>query len=315
MKTTPRMLQKADEDAEAQEEADEAVEQGTTLIRSHLSNHIAENPGSSFVTWIATLHPENADVTIDQRFLIPGNPWWTVYEEACCKHNEYPTATAVPVVGDEEQEGGGVSTTTNNTFSSSRQDQPHFCYRCSPIDIILGFSLALSAFLTVGMMEFFAVVVYTIGAVFFHMATALAPPNLFTGLFYSLFMLLYYGFALVDSILLVTSIFVIELLAAISFILTMCFGVNVASSCHQYIRRTCHLARWAYRSPFTSPPRQILCQRAEDNDDNQEKEQATMKTGVVPPSPHPTIVVLDEKDIMVTGTSSKSTGSSTKSLI
>jgi hypothetical protein len=24
------------------------------------------------VTWIATLHPENADITIDQRFFIPG---------------------------------------------------------------------------------------------------------------------------------------------------------------------------------------------------------------------------------------------------
>ena len=34
-----------------------------------------------FVTWIATLHPENADVTIDQRFFVSGNPWWAIYED------------------------------------------------------------------------------------------------------------------------------------------------------------------------------------------------------------------------------------------
>ena len=52
------------------------------------------------MTWIACLHPENAEVTIDQRFFIPGNPWWTVYEGA---KRDIPTATAVPVSGVPEQ--------------------------------------------------------------------------------------------------------------------------------------------------------------------------------------------------------------------
>ena len=54
-------------------------EQATNLVRDHLKNHVAHNPGGSsdYVTWIATLHPENADITIDQRFFVPGT-YYTV---------------------------------------------------------------------------------------------------------------------------------------------------------------------------------------------------------------------------------------------
>lgn len=61
-------------DEEAATQAALSRDQASELVRSHLQNHRANNPGASsdYVTWIATLHPENADITIDQRFFVPG---------------------------------------------------------------------------------------------------------------------------------------------------------------------------------------------------------------------------------------------------
>ena len=55
---------------------------GIADIQHHCVQHLSHNPSSSYVSWIATLHPENAQVTINTRFLTPDNPWLTVYEEA-----------------------------------------------------------------------------------------------------------------------------------------------------------------------------------------------------------------------------------------
>ena len=62
-------------DIEAEAMAAQAQQQGVDLIRSHVSTYLEHNPEASYVSWIATLHPENAEVTIDPRFNIPGNPW------------------------------------------------------------------------------------------------------------------------------------------------------------------------------------------------------------------------------------------------
>ena len=58
-----------EESAACEAEAAEARRRGTELIEQHLSHHMSQNPDSSYVTWIACLHPENAEVTIDERFL------------------------------------------------------------------------------------------------------------------------------------------------------------------------------------------------------------------------------------------------------
>lgn len=71
-----------DRDELAEAAAAEARQQGVNIIQSHAVDFFHQNPDANFVTWIATLHPENAEVTIDPRFHIPGNPWVTVYEEA-----------------------------------------------------------------------------------------------------------------------------------------------------------------------------------------------------------------------------------------
>ena len=48
------------------------------MINEHLQEYRARNPDASYVSWIASLHPEN--ITIDHRMRIPGNNWLQVSE-------------------------------------------------------------------------------------------------------------------------------------------------------------------------------------------------------------------------------------------
>lgn len=97
---SPPILNREDKDPEVQ--VAEARASGESIIRHHLDNHLAHNSGASsdYISWIATLHPENAQVEIDERFFVPGNPWWSIYEETV--KVPYATAVAVPVDMDEE---------------------------------------------------------------------------------------------------------------------------------------------------------------------------------------------------------------------
>jgi hypothetical protein len=294
---TPPIFQQSpinddDSDAQADAQASQARQQGTNLVRSHLSNHLDQNRGrsSEYVTWIATLHPENAEVTIDQRFLIPGNPWWTVYEEGSKLHQELPTATAVHFVeGTSSGEGGDEET------RSSHPPMPHFCLRCSPIDLFVGGLFSFHALLVVLILETLASVLYLLSAVFYHMAACLNPPNVVTGILYGFLMILYWSFALPDSILLLCSVIVTEFLAALSWFVCLLFGgVLQANYWHQYIRRICHVARHYCRARCCSKPPRHLFLCCSNNSARQEtKNQANAGELAV------SVVVVDEENVMV----------------
>ncbi|KAK3260484.1 hypothetical protein CYMTET_30557 [Cymbomonas tetramitiformis] len=77
------------DDIEAQRVVEESKQASKLLIRDHLSEHLARNPDSTFVSWIAALHPEN--VALDPRLEIhEGNEWLDVWQEVsngrnrCC---------------------------------------------------------------------------------------------------------------------------------------------------------------------------------------------------------------------------------------
>lgn len=282
-------------DEEAQAVAAEAVAQGTTLISDHLASHMRQNPDSSFVTWIATLHPENASVSIDPRFLVPGNPWWTLYEDF---KSDIPTATAV-YIDENEQHDSQVSTITNPPSSQTKvntePDTTPFCRRCNPLEVIFGASLSFAAILTVAILELVGNCIYLISAAFFHMAKCLSPPNVFTGCLYSVFFLVYWILALTDSILLLSSVLVTEALASSCFIISILLGgYKVACDRHQFIRRHCHLLRWAFRAGLSNPPRHLVCTKNEFEDHQEVIQQAqytqhhgnaTMASIVTPSAP------------------------------
>lgn len=194
--------------------------------------------------WIATLHPENADVSIDHRFLIPGNPWWTIYEHI---KTDLPSATAVPIHEEDEY---------IDRKAPDMSERPHWLCLCSPIDGLVGAILVLVAFLGVLICEIQAFTFYFVAFIFYWIAKTFDPPNAITGIFYSLFMALYYGFALGDSVSLLCSVIVTEILAAAGWLVSFLFGgIWMANHRHQYIRRACHFVRWGFRAPFSEPPR------------------------------------------------------------
>ena len=248
------------DDADAENAAAQAREQGAAVISSHLSNHLIHNPGrsSDFVTWISTLHPENADVTVDERFFIPGNPWWRIYEEQSKQQGKIPSATAVPVQNNGVDVEAANSATENNLTASppTNSPPPHFCLQCSPVDMFTGLFVCLMAFFGVFLTETLALLVYFVAAVFYKLAKAMHPPNACTGILYSSLMVFYYGFALGDSFTLLSSVLVAEFVAGAAWISTFCFGgILRANEWHQYVRRSCHHIRAFYRRPFREPPR------------------------------------------------------------
>lgn len=307
--------QQRDEEAEA--EAAEARRRGTELIEGHLSHHMTQNPDSSYVTWIACLHPENADVTIDERFLVPGNPWWTVYEGA---KGEIPSATAVPV-SDEQAPSALVVPDGNNPtpFNTVPPKEDRVPDKSTGLDLLVGSILSLTAVLAVFGMELAAYVCYGISAGFYRMAQAMDPPNACTGIFYSVFLLVYWTLAFVDSCLLLASVLTTEIVALALFILSCLFAnCDMAGRWHQYLRRTCHLLRWAFRSKSLSayPPRQLCCvclpkEKREEVDheevvgiskEEEQWTQARIEAESVAPSAPPStehVIVLDESDIIV----------------
>jgi len=102
---------------------------------------------------------------------------------------------------------------------------------------------------------------------------------------HSFLMIFYYSFAMVDALILVViSVFTTEILAAITWIVTILFfvgDVDKADQWHQYIRRTCHHIRWAFRSPCQDPARSHFCSTKNQSDKNEEHELETVEAQLV----------------------------------
>jgi hypothetical protein len=93
------------------------------------------------------------------------------------------------------------------------------------MDLLIGTILGLTLIATVVGLEVAALFVCCCAAFFYQLlTTCLSPPGWFTGWLYALVGLLYHVFALVDAILLLLSVAVGELLAALQFAVSFCFG-------------------------------------------------------------------------------------------
>jgi hypothetical protein len=222
-----------DTDVEAEAEASEARERGTELIREHLRSHLAQNPSSSYVTWIATLHPENATVQIDPRFLTPDNPWITVYGETMFYN----------CGGD-----GGDAAIHADTAIHEQQFRTYAGF----LDLIVGMTLSLAGALSTFMIEVFALVVHYLADFFGGLASLSSHFAWSKYSFGLLWLLLEQVMRLVEFILLVVSIMVVEILAATSWLVCgmLAMSEQIALAAHQRTRRLSHFTRWACRRPF-----------------------------------------------------------------
>jgi hypothetical protein len=198
-------------------------------------------------------------------FLSAGNPWWTIYEETK-NQQQIPTATAVQVTAEEDEE----SSQPNRPYSPYHRKQDEtfhapagtsFFMTCSPVNLLSGLLVVSQALLGVLLCEFLALILcHFPAALFYHSAQAFAPPNVCTGIFYSFFMILYYAFALCDSIVLLVSVILTEVLAVTAFFVgAITGGIIWGLYWHQHVRRLCHGVRVMFRQKASgSPSRHFL---------------------------------------------------------
>lgn len=264
------------EDGQAMLEAARHREHASSIVRDHLESHVANNPGASsdYVTWIATLHPENADITIDQRFFVPENPWWTIYEET--KNNPIPFATAVPVKNESDDKENSVKTaddeetgaSSNDCSSTSETDpeqakDPNCCLTCNPFAILFGFVMAIPAVVWVVSCEMISLLICYLPSVFCHKtAKIFSPPDCCTCLFYLIFMTIYGVLSFCDSVVLVVNVFGTEMVAFMAVLVGFLSGGCLwAKFLHQQIRRVCHGIRVVFRKKTShrDPPRRFFC--------------------------------------------------------
>ena len=269
----PPILTINDDDVAAEAEAAQARRHASEVVRNHLETHASLNPGASsdYVTWLATLHPENADVTIDHRFFVPNNPWWTIYEDVKYHGGGVVpvTATAVPVNDDEtnnahEQSPQGLPNSSSSSSASGgaakkgkykTNTPPPFYLVCSPLSLMTGFFVGIMAIFGTFLCEFLALLLCHYPAVLFYKTskTCFSPTGPFTLLPYSIFMLLYSCLAFVDSLVLLTSVILVEAMAIVGYTVQLITGgILMASFWHQYTRRSCHGIRVMFRQCSTN---------------------------------------------------------------
>jgi hypothetical protein len=209
---------------------------------------------ASFLSWTATLHPESASVTSISANALQRhrNPLEVVYHEVASHEsdfNELPLAVqVVPVDEDEEghhQDGtaplnstSNASQHTHNNFHSSLpQDDPDSPshgpaapYRPKPwrhsntIDLILGFMLSFVAWITTVKLEVTAFLIYALAAFFHSMAEKVCGRSPSTMVCRTIFSVLTAVLMIVDSVLIMVSVLVTEILGIIALFLCTFFG-------------------------------------------------------------------------------------------
>mmetsp|Transcript_538 Transcript_538/g.760 ORF Transcript_538/g.760 Transcript_538/m.760 type:complete len:341 (-) Transcript_538:224-1246(-) len=252
-------------DVEEAAMAAETRAEGHRFIREHLGQHLTQNPNSSYITWVATLHPENATVTIDPRFLIPGNPWMILYEQAL--YQQHTVATPITSTtnnnNNDDDVGGNTPPMVTGVPVDQHQDhQPkdktavdYMGGHAGLFDLVVGMALQLAAIAGTIVIEIGCLSCFVLGIMSFNTAKYFGKKNnsnCITFLPRLVANLLFVVLRLVDASLLLASILLVEALAASAWLLCsiLACSTKVGSMCHQKIRRLAHLARWACRRPF-----------------------------------------------------------------
>lgn len=286
------------EDVAARAMAAQSRAEGIADMQHHLHGHLQNNPQSSFVSWIATLHPENATVQIDDRFKIADNPWLVAYGEAVNgmsppslvatpihHHHHHPSTGANGI-----EEGGENSAYINEDFPHSENTNDNNDNnnenntrrkkkkrrKCAGIlDFAVGIALIITAVFITLFLELSALILYLHAFLFTKFSRLSSNPQvtLLSLLPYIIFTILKSIFRLLDIFLLYISIILSEFLSLIAFLICGFLAldcIDVALFWHQNLRKSCHLTRWAFRQMFITwdPPRNFQSNNNNDNNND-----------------------------------------------
>jgi hypothetical protein len=246
-------------DREARAAAAAGGEACVADIRNHCDSYLQSNQESaSYVTWIATLHPENAMVEIDPRFLIPGNPWLTVYEEAKEDFQKGRLASS-SVSASPDLEEGADAKLSGKTFSGF-------------LDLVIGATLVLTAILSAFAIDICSAYCYLSYWLCAKVCDKCKPLGLFSWLPFLIAYIIGQSFRLIDILLLFVSVIIVESFAAANYLLCTFLACSheVGKGAHQLTRRLSHHIRWAFRRPFKDcePKRSYLGSNRKPNEEN-----------------------------------------------
>jgi hypothetical protein len=262
-----------DSDEEAQAVAVAAREAGIATIRQHCESHLSLNPDSSYVSWVACLHPENARVTIDPRFMIPDNPWLSVWEEAKDELQKkgggrrYDDVLVTPTAPPDPSASSATHT------HGQGEDVHQHARKCegSCLDFIIGNALVLVSVVYSFAFELAAAYCYISYWLCMKIVKRCSPPNVFTMLPFGIAYLIGAVFQLLDMLLLLVGVIVVEIIAAVNYVIVTILALNPrqGKKMHQLTRKLPHMTRWAFRqSCFKNwdPPRKsFICGRSESD--------------------------------------------------
>ena len=173
---------------------------------------------------------------------------------------------------------------------------------CSPLCILCGILLYVPAVVAVLYCELVALLLcYFPAMLFFHAARALSPPTCCTGIGYGVCRLLYGIFSVCDSIVLLASVLVTEVVGFMALVVGFITGgVLWSRYFHQHIRKSCHGLRVVFRLNKTwtccttkninnNPPRQFFFLSCyDDDDDGNNTNEGTSNTNNIATTDHET---------------------------
>lgn len=214
-----------------------------------------------FVTLHSAFHPENGDQSLAvaiREQQNAENKWGAVWAEATLLEDDatpspapQPSAPAESDVGassiDASQGGGGGGASTATAAS------PIPPWRKSNFfEMTFGVTCTIAAVATTFGVELAAAFVFVAAAAFYNAAYfCKRRHNTIMYFLWAIFGLVYVIFQVTDAVLLTVSVLVAELLALLGCFMTFLSG-NQGLLWHQYIRKLCHLTRWAFRDFHSS---------------------------------------------------------------
>ena len=256
-----------DTDEEAQAVALAAQEEATASIREHCESHLSLNPASSYVSWIATLHPENAHVSIDSRFLIPGNPWLTVWEEAKDQFQKksggraYDDVLVTPTAPPDPSDSPAA-----DAVHGQEDDSNQHARKCegSFLDFMISSALVILCVAASFVFEFVAAYCYLSYWLCMKIVEMCSPPNLFTLIPFFIAYVIGASFQLIDMLLLLVGVIFVESVAAANYVVVTILACSHrrGKKMHHLTRKLPHMTRWAFRQTYFkhwNPPRTTFC--------------------------------------------------------
>jgi hypothetical protein len=199
------------------------------------------------LTLAETLHPEAAEDHINPQNGA-SNAWGTFFKEV---REDIPVAVAYKVEEDEEtsvqaMEVATVPKADHTNQTDDKHTEKSVGRGCFYLEGLIGCTLTFSAVVVTFSIELSAAICYCLAAAI-HKVASNGEMVIFVR---AVLLLIVQSLMITDAIMLTMSVLLTEVLGGVTYIVTACFGgfCQAGEAWRLYIRKVCHLTRWAFRS-------------------------------------------------------------------